>query len=191
MRIDWKENEIRFKIVYYGPGLGGKTTNLEYVYGSVDKHIRGKLISFKTKEERTLYFDFMPLSLGLIEGKQPRFDLYTVPGQSHYRYGRKLVIKGADAIVFVADSQIERRRDNINSMQELCQLLDKQRLSLHSIPLLIQYNKRDLRNIDPIPLLESQLNQNHFPYFEASAIKGTGVMETLKLAIKSAVEYAI
>ena len=190
MHIDWKKNEIRFKIVYYGPGLGGKTTNLEYIYGSIDPERRGKLISFKTREERTLYFDFMPLSLGPIDGKRPRFDLYTVPGQQHYSYGRKLVIHGADAIIFVADSQAERRNDNINSLKELEHLLNVQGLALDDVPLILQYNKRDLNNVDRIQTLQSHLNHHHVPYFEASAIKGTGVMETLKLAIKCAVEFA-
>lgn len=190
MHIDWKSKEIRFKIVYYGPGLGGKTTNLEYIYGSLDPKHRGKLISFKTREERTLYFDFMPLSLGPIDGKRPRFDLYTVPGQQHYNFGRKLVIHGADVIIFVADSQIERRTDNINSLNELERLLNNQNLSLDSIPWVLQYNKRDLNNVDKIQTLQSHLNHHHVPFFKASAIKGIGVMETLKLAIKCAVEYA-
>ncbi|MDZ7724665.1 MAG: GTPase domain-containing protein [candidate division KSB1 bacterium] len=190
MHIDWKHNEIRFKIVYYGPGLGGKTTNLEYIYGSLNPERRGKLISFKTREERTMYFDFMPLSLGPIDGKRPRFDLYTVPGQQHYGYGRKLVIHGADVIVFVADSQMDRRADNINSLKELNQLLNNQGLALGQVPWLLQYNKRDLNNIDTVQTLQLHLNRQHVPFFEASAIKGKGVMETLKLAIKCAVEYA-
>lgn len=190
MHIDWQKKEVIFKIVYFGPGLGGKTTNLEYIHRTLNPELRGKLISFKTKEERTLYFDYLPLSVGRINGKRPRFHLYTVPGQVHYGYGRKIITSGADSIVFVADSQRPRMQENIASLKDLQYKLAIQDKDLASFPWVMQYNKRDLPNIDSVHALESKLNQFGVPHFTASALYGQGVMQTLKRAIKMAVSYA-
>ncbi len=184
MHIDWQKNEIIFKIVYYGPGLGGKTTNLEYIYDKLNPKLRSELISFKTKEERTLYFDFMQLDLPPINGKKPRFHLYTIPGQVQYGYGRKLVIKGADAIVFVADSQKGRMDENLASLADLKDKLSHYEKTLQDLPWILQYNKRDLPNCSSIPSMQSKLNFMNVPYFEAVARNGQGVFETLKSVIQ-------
>ncbi len=186
MYIDWKNQEIIFKIVYYGPGLGGKTTNLEYIYSRINPALRSELVSFKTKEDRTLYFDFMQVGLGSIGGKKPRFHLYTIPGQIQYSYGRKLVINGADAIVFVADSQRDRLDENVASLQDLQEKLEGYQKSLKELPWIIQYNKRDLPKATAIPTLQKELNPMGVPYFEAIATQGAGVFETLKSAIQIA-----
>ncbi len=186
MHVDWKNQEIIFKIVYYGPGLGGKTTNLEYIYSKLNPSLRSELVSFKTKEDRTLFFDFLQVGLGRINGKKPRFHLYTIPGQVQYGYGRKLVISGADAIVFVADSQQDRLDENIDSLRDLQEKLAGYRKSLRTLPWIIQYNKRDLPKAAPVSLLEKQLNPLGVPHFEAVATQGTGVFETLKSVIQIA-----
>jgi signal recognition particle receptor subunit beta len=184
MHIDWKKNEIIFKIVYYGPGLGGKTTNLEYIYSKLNPALRSELISFKTKEDRTLYFDFMQLDLPPINGKKPRFHLYTIPGQVQYGYGRKLVINGADAFVFVADSQKARMDDNLASLTDLKDKLSGYKKSLRDIPWVLQYNKRDLPNCASVPSMQHKLNFMNVPQFEAVATNGAGVFETLKRIIQ-------
>src|SRR4026207_396157 len=156
--INYASREINCKIVYYGPGLGGKTTNLEHVYGKVKPDTRGKLISLATETERTLFFDFLPVDLGTIRGFKTRFHLYTVPGQVYYNASRKLILKGVDGIVFVADSQIERMEANVESMQNLYDNMAEYGYDLTKIPFVVQYNKRDLPNAAPIEELQENLN---------------------------------
>jgi signal recognition particle receptor subunit beta len=182
--INYAAREINCKLVYYGPGLCGKTTNLQQIYARVDPAAKGKLISLATESERTLFFDFLPLDLGTIRGFKTRFHLYTVPGQVFYDASRKLILKGADGIVFVADSQVERMEANIESLENLEENLVEQGHTLTTLPHIIQYNKRDLPNVVPVADLQSTLNEHNTPWFEASASKGTGVFETLKGAAK-------
>ncbi|HET7250102.1 MAG TPA: ADP-ribosylation factor-like protein [Gemmatimonadales bacterium] len=156
--INYASREINCKLVYYGPGLGGKTTNLEHVYGKVAPNTRGKMISLATETERTLFFDFLPVDLGTIRGFKTRFHLYTVPGQVYYNASRKLILKGVDGIVFVADSQIERMEANVESMQNLYDNMSEYGYDLTRIPFTIQYNKRDLPNAAPIRDLQAALN---------------------------------
>src|ERR671914_1171652 len=156
--INYASREINCKIVYYGPGLGGKTTNLEHVYGKVTPDTRGKLISLATETERTLFFDFLPVDLGSIRGFKTRFHLYTVPGQVYYNASRKLILKGVDGVVFVGDSQIERMDANIESMYNLAENLSDHGFDLQKLPFIIQHNKRDLPNVAPIAELESAIN---------------------------------
>jgi mutual gliding-motility protein MglA len=179
MQINWIRQEIIFKIVYYGPGLGGKTTNLEYIYHHIDPAVRGKLISLKTSEDRTLYFDFMQLEFGRIKNKKPRFHLYTIPGQVQYSFSRKFILNGTDAVVFVADSQIERMDDNLEMLMDLERRLIMQKKTLAGIPWVLQYNKRDLPGVEKINMMQKRLNFLDVPYHEAVAKKGKGVFETL------------
>ena len=182
--INYASKEINCKIVYYGPGLGGKTTNIKYIYSKITPEQRGKLVSLDTELDRTLFFDFLPVDLGTVKGFKVRFHLYTVPGQVYYNASRKLILKGVDGIIFVADSQIERFEDNIESMENLIENLKEYNLSLDKIPFVIQYNKRDLPNIAPIEELEKALNILKVPSFEAVATEGIGVFETLKAVAK-------
>jgi len=182
--INYASREINCKIVYYGPGLCGKTTNLEYVYEKVAPNTRGKLISLATETERTLFFDFLPVDLGAIRGFKTRFHLYTVPGQVYYNASRKLILKGVDGVVFVADSQVERLDANIESMHNLYENLAEYGLDLREIPFIIQYNKRDLPNTSSLQELEAQLNPNRVQHFEAVATRGIGVFDTLKAVSK-------
>ena len=186
--INYASREINCKIVYYGPGLGGKTTNLEYIYNRVSPETRGKLISLATETERTLFFDFLPVDLGTIRGFKTRFHLYTVPGQVYYNASRKLILKGVDGVCFVADSQIERMDANIESMHNLYENLAEYGYDLKKIPYIIQYNKRDLPNISPAEELEAQLNPDRVPSFEAVAVKGIGVFDTLKAVSKGVIK---
>jgi signal recognition particle receptor subunit beta len=156
--INYASREINCKIVYYGPGLGGKTTNLEYVYGKVSPNTRGKLISLATETERTLFFDFLPVDLGTIRGFRTRFHLYTVPGQVYYNASRKLILKGVDGVVFVADSQTERAEANVESMQNLYDNMSAYGYDLTHMPFVVQYNKRDLPNAAPLAELQEMLN---------------------------------
>ena len=156
--INYASREINCKLVYYGPGLGGKTTNLEHVYKKVSPNTRGKMISLATETERTLFFDFLPVDLGPIRGFKTRFHLYTVPGQVYYNASRKLILKGVDGIVFVADSQIERMEANVESMQNLYDNMTEYGYDLAKIPFVIQYNKRDLPNAAPVKDLQAALN---------------------------------
>jgi len=178
--INYSSREINCKIVYYGPGLCGKTTNLQYIYKKTNPEQKGKLISLATETERTLFFDFLPLALGDIKGFRVRFHLYTVPGQVFYAASRKLILKGVDGVVFVADSQIDRMEANIESMEDLRINLSEQGYDLEKLPFVIQYNKRDLPNIVPVEELNKALNPNGVPFFEAVATQGIGVFETLK-----------
>ncbi|HEX8242463.1 MAG TPA: GTPase domain-containing protein [Longimicrobium sp.] len=182
--INYASREINCKIVYYGPGLCGKTTNLEYVYEKVAPNTRGKLISLATETERTLFFDFLPVDLGAIRGFKTRFHLYTVPGQVYYNASRKLILKGVDGVVFVADSQVERLDANVESMHNLYENLAEYGLDLREVPFIIQYNKRDLPNTSSLQELEAQLNPNRVPHFEAVATRGIGVFDTLKTVSK-------
>ncbi|MBL8997650.1 MAG: gliding-motility protein MglA [Gemmatimonadetes bacterium] len=215
--INYASREINCKIVYYGPGLGGKTTNLEHVYGKVKPDTRGKLISLATETERTLFFDFLPVDLGTIRGFKTRFHLYTVPGQVYYNASRKLILKGVDGIVFVADSQVERMEANLEAMQNLYDNMAEYGYDLTKMPFVIQYNKRDLPNAAPLAELQQSLNPGwevsdparqkvtgdqfhpgeniieqlptgewveHATYFEAVAVTGDGVFDTLKAVSK-------
>jgi signal recognition particle receptor subunit beta len=210
--INYASREINCKLVYYGPGLGGKTTNLEYIYEKVSPSSKGKMISLATETERTLFFDFLPVDLGTIRGFKTRFHLYTVPGQVYYNASRKLILKGVDGVVFVADSQIERMEANVESMQNLYDNLLQHGYDLTKIPFAVQYNKRDLPNAAPIEELQENLNPGwpvddpgrqrplanpdrpgdflveqvdgawieRAPYFEAMAVRGDGVFDTLR-----------
>jgi signal recognition particle receptor subunit beta len=178
--INYVAREINCKIVYYGPGLGGKTTNLQYVYQTTNPENRGKLISLATETERTLFFDFLPLDLGHIRGFRTRFHLYTVPGQVFYDASRKLILKGVDGVVLVADSQEERMDANLESVSNLEQNLKEQGFDLNKIPYVLQLNKRDLSNAVPAEELTKMLQVKGEPVFEAVATDGTGVVETLK-----------
>ena len=186
--INYASREINCKIVYYGPGLGGKTTNIEYVYEKVAPSTRGKLISLATESERTLFFDFLPVDLGTIRGFKTRFHLYTVPGQVYYNASRKLILKGVDGIVFVADSQRERLDANVESMHNLYENLHEYGLDLREIPFVVQYNKRDVTGAIPVEELESILNPTHVPSFEAVGTRGVGVFDTLKAVSKQVIK---
>ena len=182
--INYSSREINCKIVYYGPGLCGKTTNLQFVYKKTNPQTRGKMISLATETERTLFFDFLPLSLGEIRGFKTRFHLYTVPGQVFYDASRKLILKGVDGVVFVADSQVERFEANIESFENLRQNLAEQGYDLDKIPLVVQYNKRDLPNVSSLEDLRKVLNTRGVPDFESVSTTGQGVFETLKAIAK-------
>lgn len=182
--INYMAREINCKIVYYGPGLCGKTTNLQYIYERTNPNAKGKLISLATETERTLFFDFLPLSLGEIRGFKARFQLYTVPGQVFYDASRKLILKGVDGVVFVADSQIERTEANIESLENLKTNLNEQGYSLEKLPFVMQYNKRDLPNVADLSELKELLNPTNVPDYEAVARTGVGVFETLKAVAK-------
>lgn len=182
--INYSSREINCKIVYYGPGLCGKTTNLQYIYNKTNPSAKGKMISLATETERTLFFDFLPLSLGEIRGFKTRFHLYTVPGQVFYDASRKLILKGVDGVVFVADSQVERMEANIESLDNLRENLKEHGYDLDHIPYVIQYNKRDLPNAAPLEELKKLLNPRNIPDFEGSATTGLGVFDTLKAVAK-------
>ena len=182
--INYSLREINCKIVYYGPGLCGKTTNLQYVYAKTNPDAKGKMISLATETERTLFFDFLPLSLGEIRGFKTRFHLYTVPGQVFYDASRKLILKGVDGVVFVADSQIERMEANLESVENLRVNLSEQGYDLSKIPYVVQYNKRDLPNIATVDELRRLLNPRGVPEYQAVAPTGVGVFDTLKAVAK-------
>jgi signal recognition particle receptor subunit beta len=218
--INYASREINCKLVYYGPGLGGKTSNLEHVYNKIAPTARGKMISLATETERTLFFDFLPVDLGTIRGFKVKFHLYTVPGQVYYNASRKLILKGVDGVVFVADSQIERMEANIEAMQNLYDNMAQHGYDLTRIPFVIQYNKRDLPNAATIDELQAALNPGwpvedparqrvitdpfrsgelvvweqdgqwveRAPYFEAVAMTGEGVFDTLKAVSKLVVK---
>lgn len=182
--INYMAREINCKIVYYGPGLCGKTTNLQYIYERTNPDARGKMISLATETERTLFFDFLPLALGEIRGFKTRFHLYTVPGQVFYDASRKLILKGVDGVIFVADSQFERLEANLESMDNLRENLAEQGYDLDKMPFVIQYNKRDLPNVVDVAELRAEMNPRGVPDFEANARTGEGVFETLKAVSK-------
>ncbi len=182
--INYAAREINCKIVYYGPGLCGKTTNLQFIYEKTNPDVKGKMISLATETERTLFFDFLPLSLGEIRGFKTRFHLYTVPGQVFYDASRKLILKGVDGVIFVADSQKERMEANVESLENLRENLKEQGFDLDKVPYVIQYNKRDLPNAAPLEEIRPLLNPTGIPEFGASAHIGNGVFETLKSVAK-------
>jgi signal recognition particle receptor subunit beta len=182
--INYMAREINCKIVYYGPGLCGKTTNLQYIYERTNPEAKGKMISLATETERTLFFDFLPLSLGEIRGFKTRFHLYTVPGQVFYDASRKLILKGVDGVIFCADSQIERLEANQESLDNLRTNLAEQGYSLEKIPYVIQYNKRDLPNVVAVEELRELLNPMGVPDYESVARTGVGVFDTLKAVSK-------
>jgi mutual gliding-motility protein MglA len=182
--INYASREINCKIVYYGPGLCGKTTNLQHIYDKTNPNAKGKLISLATETDRTLFFDFLPLELGTVRGFKTRFHLYTVPGQVFYDASRKLILKGVDGVVYVADSQIGRIEANIESLENLRTNLSEQGYSLEKLPYVIQYNKRDLPEVASVEELKQLLNPMNVPEFEAVARTGVGVFDTLKAVAK-------
>jgi signal recognition particle receptor subunit beta len=182
--INYASREINCKIVYYGPGLGGKTTNIQYVYSRVSPETKGRLVSLATEMDRTLFFDFLPLDLGTIKGFRTRFHLYTVPGQVYYDASRRLILRGVDGIVFVADSLISRFEANVESLYNLHENLAEHDLKIDSVPFALQYNKRDLKDVIPVADLREELNPQRFPDFEAVATQGVGVFDTLKSVSK-------
>ncbi len=182
--INYAQREINCKLVYYGPGLCGKTTNLQYIYNKTNPDAKGKMISLATETERTLFFDFLPLSLGEIRGFKTRFHLYTVPGQVFYDASRKLILKGVDGVVFVADSQVARTEANIESYENLAANLAEQGYDLNKIPFVVQYNKRDMPEVLPVEELRKICNPRNVPDFEAVATTGVGVFDTLKALAK-------
>jgi signal recognition particle receptor subunit beta len=190
MFINWKLREINLKIVYYGPALSGKTTNLQYIHAKTNPDIRGELVSLKTRGDRTIYFDFLQLELGQIAGLKPRFNLYTVPGQVYYVGSRKLVLQGADGVVFVADSQWDQMKANVEMMRNMEQHLRELGHNPHAMPLVLQCNKRDLPRIAPVPLMRQHLGCNGAPCFASVATQGTGVFDTLKAVINLVVNQA-
>lgn len=190
MFINWKLREINLKIVYYGPSLSGKTTSLQYIHSRTRPDRRGELISLKTREDRTLYFDYMQFEMGEISGLKPRFNIYTVPGQVYYRGTRKLVLKGVDGIVFVADSQTNRLQENIEAVQDLYEDLEELGFDPQDIPLILQCNKRDMQDIMPVPFIKESMGLNGVPAYETVAIDGIGVLDGLKNIINEVVAKA-
>jgi mutual gliding-motility protein MglA len=186
--INYSSREINCKIVYYGPGLCGKTTNLQHIYNKTNPDLKGKMISLATETERTLFFDFLPLALGQIRGFKTRFHLYTVPGQVFYDASRKLILKGVDGVVFVADSQIERMEANVESLDNLRLNLAEQGYDLDRLPYVVQHNKRDLPNAAPLAEMRRLLNPRGVPDFEACASVGKGVFETLKAVARGVLQ---
>jgi hypothetical protein len=186
--INFKKKEVQVKIVYYGPGRGGKTTNLEYIFSNFKNRIKTELVAIKTQGDRTLFFDFLPFDIGKIKGYDVKVQLYTVPGQVKYDATRELVLRGVDGVVFVADSMEARRQQNLQSLKNLQENLAIHKKSIFKIPLVLQYNKRDLAEQD-IPLLSVETLENSLnsklkvPFFEASAVVGTNVVQTLKKII--------
>ncbi|UCC43060.1 MAG: hypothetical protein JSU65_07865 [Candidatus Zixiibacteriota bacterium] len=188
--INYSAREVCCKIVYYGPGLSGKTTNLQYVHEKIPGNTKGKLISLATEADRTLYFDFLPINIGTINGFQAKFQLYTVPGQVYYNATRKLVLRGVDGLVFVADSQPDKMDENIESLANLADNLTEYGYDIQQLPVVIQYNKRDLPGVLPVEELQAKLNSSEWKHFEASATIGNGVFDTLKMIIKLVLEKA-
>ena len=182
--INYASKEINCKIVYYGPGLGGKTTNLQFIYNKTSPEARGKMISLATEADRTLFFDFLPLDLGTIRGFTTRFHLYTVPGQVFYDASRKLILKGVDGVVFVADSQEERMEANIESIRNLEDNLEENGFELKTIPYALQFNKRDIPDVVAVDEMYRILNYKREPTFEGIATTGKGVFDTLKSVAK-------
>ncbi len=187
--INFAAREINCKIVYYGPGMSGKTTNLKHVFSTIPANLRGDMVSLATEDERTLFFDFLPLDLGSVQGFKTRFHLYTVPGQVFYNASRKLILRGVDGIIFVADSAPNRLRANAESMRNLRENLVEHGISLAEVPLILQVNKRDLPDALPLAMIRAVLDpKGQLPVFESMADKGAGVFESLKAVSKSVLE---
>jgi mutual gliding-motility protein MglA len=187
--INFAAREINCKIVYYGPGVAGKTTNLKWIYKQVDDSVKGEMVSLATEDERTLFFDFLPIDLGTVQGFKTRFHLYTVPGQVFYNASRKLILRGVDGIIFVADSAPNRLRANAESMRNLRENLQEYNLSLDEIPMIVQFNKRDLPDAMPIEMLRAVVDpKGQFPFQEGAAASGGGVFETLRAVSKLVLE---
>jgi mutual gliding-motility protein MglA len=182
--IDLHRKEITCKLVYYGTGLGGKTANLKYIYNQLAPSARGEFVSLATETERTLYFDYLGLDLGQVQGFKTKFSLYTVPGQVEYNASRKLILNGVDGIIFVADSDALRRKDNIASLQNMVDNMRDYSLTLDSVAWVLQYNKRDLKTAMNIGMMEDDLNTRNVPSFEAIASEGLGVFATLRQVSK-------
>ncbi len=180
MFINWQLRELNLKVVYYGPALSGKTTNLEQIHARINPERRGELVSLKTAEDRTLYFDFLRLELGKISGLTPKIHLYTVPGQSYYEASRKLVLRGADGVVFVADSSARRYAANVEAWKGMLTHLKVLDIPYQELPLVVQFNKQDLPEAVPAAIMKKLLKLNGHPTFNAVAIEGKGVFETLK-----------
>ena len=182
--VNYHTKEVNCTIVYYGPGLGGKTTNIQHVYKRTAGNNKGKMVTLNTENERTLFFDFLPLDLAEIRGFKTRMHLYTVPGQVIYEASRKLILRGVDGVVFVADSQVDKMEANLESFDGLKRNLLEQGYDIEKVPVVMQWNKRDLPNTASVQELEKKLNDYDFPSFEASALNGEGVFETLKCISK-------
>ncbi len=186
--ISYERREIGFKLVYYGPGMSGKTTNLQYVHRKLADELKGDMVSLDTAEERTLFFDYLPLELGSIEGYVIRFNMYTVPGQVYYEASRRLILDGADGVVFVADSQPERQQENLLSYKMMVANMRSYRLDPDTFPVVLQYNKRDCERPVPVGTLEEDLRLNGVPVVEAVATEGRGVMDTVRILSRLVVE---
>jgi len=186
--VNFATKEINCKIVYYGPGLSGKTTNIKWIYEHVKPEHKGEMITLATETERTLFFDFVPIEVSNVKGFKVRFHLYTTPGQIIYQASRKLILKGVDGIVFVADSQEERHDANLDTLEDMIENLKDYDINIEEIPLVFQYNKRDLPNILPVEVLRRDLNRWNRPDFEAIATKGIGVLETFKEITKQVLQ---
>ncbi len=187
MHINWQLRRLNLKIVYYGPALSGKTTNIEQIHKSVDPRRRSDLVSLKTAEDRTLYFDFLQLELGKISGLTPNIQLYTVPGQAYYAASRRLVLRGADGVVFVADSVPARMRANLEAWQDMRNYMADLGIDWSGFPIVVQFNKRDVPTAVPVPLIQKLLRVNGYPCYEAVALQGQGVLPTLKAITKQVV----
>lgn len=184
MFINYGLNQVDLKIVYYGPGFSGKTTNLEWAHSHIDPSLRSDLLNLKTKEDRTIFFDFMQFEVGKIRGLTPKFNLYTVPGQDIYTISRKVILNGVDGIIYVADSSPNRMRDNLFTLIDLVKNLRANKHAVEEFPIILQYNKRDVEGALPVEELRKMLNRFGAPDFEACAMKGEGVFESLKTAIE-------
>ncbi|MBI5836516.1 MAG: gliding-motility protein MglA [Candidatus Eisenbacteria bacterium] len=182
--VNYHSREIQFKVVYYGPGLSGKTTNLTYIHRNTPQVYRGNLVSLKTQEERTLFFDFLPVSLGEVGGYRARFHLYTVPGQMIYQASRRVILQGVDGVVFVADSTPTRQDGNRQSLRDLVRTVDAYKMNLRDLPLVFQWNKRDLADAVPVEDLEEEFNTWKRPSFASVASRGEGVMDTVKAVLR-------
>jgi signal recognition particle receptor subunit beta len=189
MHINWQLRELNLKIVYYGPALSGKTTNLEQIHARVNPGQRSELVSLKTHEDRTLFFDFLQLELGKIGGLTPKIHLYTVPGQAYYEASRRLVLRGADGVVFVVDSAGARLRDNLEAWRSMQQHLRSFNNEPGELPTVVQFNKQDLPNALRGPAIKSLMNLNGMPAVDAVALRGLGVLETLKIITRSVISH--
>lgn len=187
MFINWGLGELNLKLVYYGPALSGKTTNLQYIHARTPAHLRGRLISLKTQQERTLLFDFLQLEMGKVANLKPKFKLYTVPGQVYYAASRRLILQGTDGVVFVVDSQAGRLAENQESWYTMEQHLIELGHDITTFPIIIQFNKRDLPHVLPIAELRRQLDVGNRPCFEAAAMSGHGVFDTLKAGMNAVI----